>query len=184
MVYQIRGFVGVFVCLYFDPIQRNVGCWFIASLHTRSIVRLRYARSRPPLSMGSSNPQRWYGSVNNHRHSKQKIYRKISNIRRTKSQNLIDSHLALHSSLPNPLKPGVESRMKMSALLQLHLSDQQLIAYSGAPYIRVLTVLHVSVSIVFAVCLVPLGALALLGHWWHNPHSVNTSGGVLNGSNI
>ena len=40
-------------------------------------------------------------------------YRKVSNIRRTKSQNLNDSHLVLKSSLPNPLKPGVKSRMKM-----------------------------------------------------------------------
>ena len=40
-------------------------------------------------------------------------YRKISNIRRTKSQNLNDSHLVLKSSLPNPLKPCVKSRMKM-----------------------------------------------------------------------
>ena len=40
-------------------------------------------------------------------------YRKISNIRRNRSQNLNDSHLALQSSLPNPLKPGVKSRMKI-----------------------------------------------------------------------
>ena len=40
-------------------------------------------------------------------------YRKVSNISRTKSQNLNDSHLVLKSSLPNPLKPGVKSRMKM-----------------------------------------------------------------------
>ena len=40
-------------------------------------------------------------------------YRKISNIRRNKSQNLNDSHLALQSSLSNPLKPGVKSRMNM-----------------------------------------------------------------------
>ena len=40
-------------------------------------------------------------------------YRKISNIRRTKSQNLNDSHLVLKSSLPNPFKPGVKSIMKM-----------------------------------------------------------------------
>ena len=37
--------------------------------------------------------------------------------------------------LPNPLKPGVKSRMKMQleqhrqAMLQLYLSDQQLIAH-------------------------------------------------------
>ena len=33
-------------------------------------------------------------------------YRKISNISRTKSQNLNDSRLVLLLSLPNPLKPG------------------------------------------------------------------------------
>ena len=42
-----------------------------------------------------------------------KYYRKISNIRRTKSQNLNDSRLVLQLSVPNPLKPGVKSRMKM-----------------------------------------------------------------------
>ena len=41
------------------------------------------------------------------------IYRKIFNIRPTKSQNLNDSHLVLHLSLPNPLKSVVKSRMKM-----------------------------------------------------------------------
>ena len=59
------------------------------------------------------------------------IYRKISNIRHTKSPNLNDSHLVLKSSLPNPLKPGVKSRRKMKleqrrqAMLQLHLTDRQ-----------------------------------------------------------
>ena len=42
-----------------------------------------------------------------------KRYCKIPNIGRTKSQNLHDSHIALQSSLLNPLKPGVQSRMKM-----------------------------------------------------------------------
>ena len=40
-------------------------------------------------------------------------YRKISNIRRTKSPNLNVSRLFLQLSLPNPMKPGVKSRMKM-----------------------------------------------------------------------
>ena len=40
-------------------------------------------------------------------------YSKTSNIRRTKSQNLIASRLALQLSLPNPMKSGVKSRMKM-----------------------------------------------------------------------
>ena len=41
------------------------------------------------------------------------IYCKISNKRQAKSQNLNDSSLVLHLSLPNPLKPGVKLRMKM-----------------------------------------------------------------------
>ena len=40
-------------------------------------------------------------------------YRKISNIRRIKSQNFNDSRIALQLSLPNLLKPGVKSRWKM-----------------------------------------------------------------------
>ena len=40
-------------------------------------------------------------------------YRQVSNIRRTKSQNLNDSRTVLRLSLPNPLKPDVKSRMKM-----------------------------------------------------------------------
>ena len=39
------------------------------------------------------------------------VYHKISNIRCTKSQNLNDSNSVLQLSLPNPLKPGVKSRM-------------------------------------------------------------------------
>ena len=40
-------------------------------------------------------------------------YRKVSNIRRTKSSKLNVSRLVLQLSLPNPMKPGVKSRMKM-----------------------------------------------------------------------
>ena len=40
-------------------------------------------------------------------------YRKVSNIRCTKYQNLNDSHLILQLSVPNPLKPSVKSIMKM-----------------------------------------------------------------------
>ena len=39
--------------------------------------------------------------------------RKISNIRRTKSETLNDYRLVVQLSLPNPMKPGVKSRMKM-----------------------------------------------------------------------
>ena len=41
------------------------------------------------------------------------IYRKVSNIRRTKSQNLNVSRPVLQLSLPNLLKPCIKSRMKM-----------------------------------------------------------------------
>ena len=43
----------------------------------------------------------------------EQIYRKISNISCTKSQNKNDSRLFLQLSLPNPLKPRVKLRMKM-----------------------------------------------------------------------
>ena len=41
------------------------------------------------------------------------IYGQISSISRTNFQNLNCSHLLLHLTLPNPLKPGFQSRMKM-----------------------------------------------------------------------
>ena len=40
-------------------------------------------------------------------------YRKTCSVSRTKSQNLTVSRVVLQLSLPNPLKPGVESSMKM-----------------------------------------------------------------------
>ena len=40
-------------------------------------------------------------------------YRKLSDIGRTKSPNLKVSRLVLQLSFPNPLKPGVKSRIKM-----------------------------------------------------------------------
>ena len=61
-----------------------------------------------------------------------KTYLIRHNIRRTKSEILTDSCLVVQLSLPNSLKPGVKSRMKIylgqrrQATLQLHLSDQQI----------------------------------------------------------
>ena len=43
-----------------------------------------------------------------------RIYREISNIRCTKSQNLHDSCVVLQLSLPNPLKSGTRSRRRCS----------------------------------------------------------------------
>ena len=60
-------------------------------------------------------------------------YHKTSNMIRPKCQNLNVSHLVLQLSLPNPLKLSVKSKMEIQfgleqrqALLQLHLSEQQL----------------------------------------------------------
>ena len=41
------------------------------------------------------------------------IYRKVSNIRCTKSPNLNVSRLVLHLAVLNRMKPGVKSRMKL-----------------------------------------------------------------------
>ena len=46
-------------------------------------------------------------------HDRSVVYRQLSNIRRTQSQNINGSRLVLQLSLPNPLKPGVNLRMKM-----------------------------------------------------------------------
>ena len=61
-------------------------------------------------------------------------------------QNLNVSRLVLQLSLPNQLKQGVKSRMKMwleqlrQAVLQLHLNDQQLYCELMFPYNTDLTV--------------------------------------------
>ena len=58
------------------------------------------------------------------------IYHQSSNKSRPKFQNLNVSRLVLQLSLPNPMKPGVKSRMKMElehrrqVMFKLHLSDQ------------------------------------------------------------
>ena len=45
--------------------------------------------------------------------SRENTYRQFSNISRAQSQSINVSRLVLQLSLPNPLKPGVELRMKM-----------------------------------------------------------------------
>ena len=61
-------------------------------------------------------------------HNKGRTAIKSLNISCTNYQNLNVSCLVLQLSLPNLLKPGVKLRMKMwlAAMLQLHLSDQQI----------------------------------------------------------
>ena len=86
------------------------------------------------------------------------IYRKISYLRRTKFQNLNASRLGLQLSLCNILTPGVMPIMKMwleqhrQAMLQLHLSDQQLYCQLGcALYKRFLRYCMVAVEEITAV---------------------------------
>ena len=70
-------------------------------------------------------------SKSSHCNPFEKSYCQISSISYTKSKNLNISCLILPLFLPNTFKPDVESRMKMyleqrrQAMLQLHLSDQQ-----------------------------------------------------------
>ena len=63
-------------------------------------------------------------------------YCQVSNISRTESQNLLVSRLSLQLSLCNILKPGVKLRMRISALLQLRLSDQFNCLLKCALYMR------------------------------------------------
>ena len=74
----------------------------------------------------------WCGCVLLHMASwSNKNYCKISIVRHTKISNLNVLRHVLKLSLPNPMKPGVKSRMIMEleqhrqAMLQLHLSDRQ-----------------------------------------------------------
>ena len=52
------------------------------------------------------NESAWHGVIC-------KMYRQVSNIRRTKFQQLKNYRTVLRLSLPNPLKPDVKSIMKM-----------------------------------------------------------------------
>ena len=99
---------------------------------------------------GSSNPSTYYGfeiiymifSLHIHLY----IYFQISNIRRSKSQNLNVSRLVLHLSLPNLLKPCVKLRMKMCSNYIWLINNS--IAHKGVSYIRDLTVyIHTYISI-------------------------------------
>ena len=56
---------------------------------------------RIPDEMAERQKQQWLSSPS------------TSNMMRTKSQNVYVPRLVLQLSLPNPLKPGVKSRMKM-----------------------------------------------------------------------
>ena len=74
-------------------------------------------------------------------------YRHTSNTRRTKYQNLQVSRLVWQLSLLKSLKPGVKWRMKMSALLQQHLSDRQIhCLLAGDSYQRLDDILHSKLS--------------------------------------
>ena len=80
--------------------------------------------------------------------------RQTYNIIRTKSPNLNDFGPINQLSLPNPLKQGVKSRIKMweqrrQTMLQLHVINNS-IAYYGVTYIRSLTV---TFMLIFAIVL-------------------------------
>ena len=82
-------------------------------------------------------------------------YRQVYNIRRTKYQHLQGSRTVLRLPLPNPLKPDVQSRMKMcrQAMLRLHLSDRQFYCLLGAPYIKGFTVFCFVFVVAICMCM-------------------------------
>ena len=100
-------------------------CWIQASdaLQLGSWVSLQHGTRGPD---ASNTKQRWNcGAIT--ALVSISAYGQISNIKRTNCQNLNVSRLVLQLSLPNLLKPGVKSIMKMwleqrrQAMLQLHL---------------------------------------------------------------
>ena len=81
-----------------------VGDWDPSSWNTR--IGLSYTAN----TVAGDDP-RTHGAMA----SSDKIltYRQTSNVTRTKSQNLNISRFVLQMSLPNPVKPGAKSKMKM-----------------------------------------------------------------------
>ena len=75
----------------------------------------------------------------------------IFNIRSAKFQNLNVSRLVFWLSLPNPLNPGIKSRMKMwleqprQAMLQRHLSI--LLPSEVRPVLEVLRYMNMNINI-------------------------------------
>ena len=55
----------------------------------------------------------WITVLNLPRTNEEKKYGQTAHLRHTKSQNFNISRLVLHLDLPNPLKSGVQSRMKV-----------------------------------------------------------------------
>ena len=98
--HQLRWFSVRFYIQYSHNSNYDRTCNWQICRHTPSLLCHE-------LSLTTKKPE------HNVQHFTDDISRKISYIRRTKSQNLNDSHLVLKSSLPKPLKPGVKSRMKM-----------------------------------------------------------------------
>ena len=96
--------------------RRRSPTWRTVSTSSLRRSRLNMRASTTPSrpSLGNCAPQN-LRLMKSHRKRDRygNNYCKISNIRRTKSQNLTDSRLVLQLCLSNPLKPSVKSRMKM-----------------------------------------------------------------------
>ena len=90
---------------------RGIHRWLVDSLNKESVTfpgHQSYHSNRTVLRKGLNtmiSPSRSQTVLGD--------YRQVSNISRTKSQYLKHSRTVLRLSLPNPLKPDVNSRMKM-----------------------------------------------------------------------
>ena len=83
-------------------------------MNKRGFTRFEFKMGSPMLQYTPASNNWWHTlSCFNPYSYRQMIYREISNISPTKSQNLNDSRLVLQLPLPNPLMPCVKSRTKM-----------------------------------------------------------------------
>ena len=84
--------------------------WRASSPYLSERIRPRIQLLSPWLA---SQPPAQYPDTSLLTATPKRQYRKTSSMSHTKSQNLNVSHFVLSLSSPNPVKPGVKSRMKM-----------------------------------------------------------------------
>ena len=121
--YGIKASLQLWSPVHSQPNQENGIIWFQSKIFSNILLFCKQNKyvliAGWMLSSAMSYYTFYQGQKYNSRHwwsrrIKFQSYRKISYIRRIKSQNSNDSRLVLQLSLPNSLKPCVKSRMKMN----------------------------------------------------------------------
>ena len=94
------------ICIFAKNIWFILAEWLIFVSENKRVIKMMACCLFSTKALSEPKGQcRWV--------SARKMYRKLSNIRRTKFQNFNDSRLVLQLFLSYPLKPGVKSRMKL-----------------------------------------------------------------------